>query len=55
MVMLKGVNDTLAEARDLVKLLKGGVLSKINLISRSTLGRAARMNARTGRRSRLSR
>ena len=30
-VMLKGVNDTLAEARDLVKLLKG-VPSKINLI-----------------------
>ena len=30
-VMLKGVNDTLAEAKDLVKLLKG-VPSKINLI-----------------------
>ena len=30
-VMLKGVNDTLAEARDLVRLLKG-VPSKINLI-----------------------
>jgi len=30
-VMLRGVNDTLAEARDLVKLLKG-VPSKINLI-----------------------
>lgn len=30
-VMLKGVNDTLAEARDLVKLMKG-VPSKINLI-----------------------
>ena len=30
-VMLKGVNDSLAEARDLVKLLKG-VPSKINLI-----------------------
>ncbi len=30
-VMLKGINDTLAEARDLVKLLKG-VPSKINLI-----------------------
>ncbi|MBY9066242.1 23S rRNA (adenine(2503)-C(2))-methyltransferase RlmN [Hyphomonas sp. WL0036] len=30
-VMLKGVNDTLAEARDLVKLLKG-IPSKINLI-----------------------
>jgi 23S rRNA (adenine2503-C2)-methyltransferase len=30
-VMLKGVNDTLAEARDLVKLLKG-VPAKINLI-----------------------
>jgi 23S rRNA (adenine2503-C2)-methyltransferase len=29
--MLKGVNDTLAEARDLVKLMKG-VPSKINLI-----------------------
>jgi 23S rRNA (adenine2503-C2)-methyltransferase len=30
-VMLKGVNDTLAEARDLVRLMKG-VPSKINLI-----------------------
>lgn len=30
-VMLKGVNDTLAEARDLVKLLRG-IPSKINLI-----------------------
>ncbi|MEL6245057.1 MAG: 23S rRNA (adenine(2503)-C(2))-methyltransferase RlmN [Pseudomonadota bacterium] len=30
-VMLKGINDSLAEARDLVKLLKG-VPSKINLI-----------------------
>ncbi|HRJ01729.1 MAG TPA: 23S rRNA (adenine(2503)-C(2))-methyltransferase RlmN, partial [Hyphomonas sp.] len=30
-VMLKGVNDTLAEARDLVRLLKG-VPAKINLI-----------------------
>jgi 23S rRNA (adenine2503-C2)-methyltransferase len=30
-VMLKGVNDTLAEARDLVRLLKG-IPAKINLI-----------------------
>ena len=30
-VMLKGVNDSLAEARDLVKLLRG-VPAKINLI-----------------------
>jgi 23S rRNA (adenine2503-C2)-methyltransferase len=30
-VMLKGVNDTLAEAKDLVRLMKG-VPSKINLI-----------------------
>jgi 23S rRNA (adenine2503-C2)-methyltransferase len=30
-VMLKGVNDSLAEARDLVRLLKG-IPSKINLI-----------------------
>ena len=47
--MLKGVNDSLAEARDLVKLLRG-VPAKINLIPVQSHGQAARMNARTGRR-----
>jgi hypothetical protein len=50
--MLKGVNDSLADAKELVRLLKG-IPAKINLIPFNP-GPARPMNARTGNRSRAS-
>ncbi len=51
-VMLKGVNDSLDDARELVRLLKG-IPAKINLIPFNP-GRAALTSARTGTRSSAS-
>ena len=52
-VMLKGVNDSLADAKALVRLLKG-IPAKINLIPFNPVARHASTNAPTGSRSRNS-
>ena len=51
-VMLKGVNDSLADAKELVRLLKG-IPAKINLIPFNPWP-GTNTNARTGSRSRNS-
>ncbi len=51
-VMLKGVNDSLEHARDLVKLLKG--VPPRSTSSRSIPGRARNTTVPTGKRSRPS-
>ena len=51
-VMLKGVNDSPAEARELVRLLDG-IPAKVNLIPFNPVARRALTNARPRRRSRV--